>query len=141
MAHDAPPRFAFVRDWLPVLLYVALIFTLSSMPHLQAPFHFPNADKVMHLGEYGLLGLLLTRVLHTMPRLESMLAAGFIAVAIGVAIGGVDELYQRGVPGRESSLLDLVADMLGLSLSQIAYAWAHRPRDAAAPPGSGRAAA
>ena len=141
MAHDVPRRFTFTRHWLPVLLYVALIFTLSSMPHLQAPFHFPNADKVMHIGEYGLLGLLLVRALHTIARLESMLAAGLLALVIGVAIGGADELYQRGVPGRESSILDVVADTLGVSLSQIAYAWAHRPRDAAAPPGSGRAAA
>src|SRR5262245_47241611 len=47
----AAPRHTFVRYWLPVLTYVAMIFTLSAQPHLRPPFHFQNADKVVHMTE------------------------------------------------------------------------------------------
>jgi len=129
----APQRFA--RYWLPVLAYVALIFILSSMSHLRSPLRFANADKVIHMCEYGILGLLLVRALRTLPASGGLLAAGALAIAIGMGVGAADETYQRGVPGRDSSPLDWVADTLGLSLAQTGYAWAKRPKRAPVAPG------
>jgi VanZ family protein len=117
----------FARYWLPVLAYVALIFTLSSMPHLRPPFGFLNSDKVIHMGEYLVLGWLLGRGLRTVPRFGSLLAGGLLAISLGAAVGCADELYQAYVPGRDSSALDWTADFLGLTLSQIGYAWLKRP--------------
>jgi VanZ family protein len=127
VAQDAPRRRVFVRYWLPVLAYVVLIFLVSAQPRLKSPMRFQNADKVVHILEYGVLGLLLTRALHTIPRLQGMLLAGVAAVAIGGCVGIGDELFQGFVPGRQSSRLDLVADFIGLSLSQLAYLWMKRP--------------
>ena len=107
--------------WLPVLAYVALIFGLSSQPRLQSPFHFANGDKVAHTLEYGGLGFLLVRALRKHGRWSAPLAGGLLALAIGMAIGGVDENYQRLIPGRECSTLDWLADSGGLTLAQLAY--------------------
>ena len=117
----------FARYWLPVLAYVALIFILSSMPRLRPPFGFVNSDKVVHMGEYLILGWLLGRGLRTVPRLGSLLAAGLTAIALGSAVACADELYQAHVPGRDSSVLDWTADFLGLTLAQVGYVWLKRP--------------
>lgn len=128
----------FVRYWLPALAYVALVFSLSSMPALRPPVRFPNADKVIHMTEYAILGWLLVRALRTLPPLSGALAAGLVALAIGAAVGVADELHQRSVPGRETSALDWIADMLGLSLAQVAYLWAKRSQIASPPAGAPR---
>jgi VanZ family protein len=111
----------FVRYWLPVLAYVALIFFVSAQPRLRPPGPFHNMDKLAHVGEYGVLGYLLVRALRTLPRLEAPLAGGLLAVAIGLAIGVSDELFQSTVPGRESSALDALADGAGLLLAQLSH--------------------
>ena len=117
----------FLRYWLPVIAYVAMIFSVSSIPHLQPPFHFANADKVMHMSEYSVLGLLLTRALRSLPSLH-LLTAGLIAIGTGMTVAALDETYQRGIPGRESDVRDWIADSMGLSLAAMGYAWAKRPR-------------
>ena len=123
----AAPQHTLVRYWLPVLAYVAMIFTLSAQPHLQVPFHFQNADKVVHMSEYCGLGLLVVRALGTLPRLRSAAAAGLVAITIGVGIGSADELFQSTVPGRDSDVFDLIADSIGVTVAQIVYVWVKRP--------------
>ena len=118
---------SFIRYWLPLLAYVVLIFGLSSMPRLRPPFGFLNVDKVVHMGEYTVLGWLTGRALHTVPAMGGLRASGLATIAIGGAIGCADEFYQSTVPGREASVLDWAADFLGVVLSQVAYAWFKRP--------------
>lgn len=107
--------------WLPVLLYVGVIFTLSAQPYLRAPLDFHNSDKLMHLGEYGGLGLLLARAVRAgMPARESGRAA-LVAIALGMAIGACDERFQSIVPGRECSLADWFADSTGVTLATLLH--------------------
>lgn len=126
LAHDGPRR-RFVRYWLPVLAYVSLIFVLSAQPGLAPPVKFEYSDKVAHLLEYGGLGVLLARALITLPRLNTMLLAGLVAVAIGTGIAAADEAFQSTVPNRDSNVYDLIADSIGLSLGQLVYVWFRRP--------------
>lgn len=126
MAQDARRR-TFVRYWLPVILYVGMIFVLSAQPGLRPPFQFEMADKVAHICEYGGLGVLLARALTTVPRLRSILVASLVAVAVGTGIGASDEIFQSSVPNRDSSVFDLIADTVGLSLAQLVYLWFRRP--------------
>lgn len=119
-------RGGFVRAWLPVLAYVVLIFALSSQPGLAPPFRFTNGDKLAHTLEYGGLGFLLVRALRIGPRAMGPVAGGLAALAIGMAVGAGDELYQRYVPGRESAVLDWVADTGGLVFAQLAWLAVHR---------------
>ena len=117
MARGTWQGFAFY--WLPVIVYVILILTLSSIPRLGPPFHFPNSDKLVHVMEYSILGFLLTRALRTIPRLNPVATAGWLAVLCGSAVGAFDEVYQQGTPGRESSPFDWMADTLGVTLDTV----------------------
>jgi VanZ family protein len=118
----------FFRYWLPALAYVALIFTLSSIPGLRSPLRFPNSDKLMHVCEYGILGLVLVRALRTIPGVGGVMAASVLALVIGSTVGAADEIFQRGVPGRESTPYDWAADTLGLAIGQIGYVGFRRRR-------------
>ena len=106
--------------WLPVGLFVALIFAVSSKQDLKPPVTFPLWDKTAHIFEYGALGVLLRRALRaTAPRAPfGRLAA--IAIVSGFLVGVSDEWFQRYVPGRQSTVYDLFADAVGLTLAQLA---------------------
>jgi VanZ family protein len=109
----------FLRYWLPVLAYVAVIFVVSSQPNLAPPITFEGSDKFWHVVEYAGLGFLLGRGLRGSNPNVSPLKIGLITIAIGMMIGASDEIYQRGIPGRDSNPLDFMADSAGLVLAQI----------------------
>jgi VanZ family protein len=111
----------FLHHWLPVFVYVAAIFVVSSRPNLQPPFSFAYADKLAHLTEYALLGLLLARAVRATMRIEWPLIAALLMMLMGMAVGLSDELFQSLVPGRQSSAMDFLADTLGLALAQLVY--------------------
>ena len=110
-----PPR---PRWWL-VAAYVALIFTLSSIPGLSVPGQIAYRDKAAHLVEYGGLGWLAWRAVSaTWPAAPKLKRGVLTALAIS-ALGVLDEKFQAHVPGRESSVYDWMADTLGASLAQV----------------------
>lgn len=118
-----------VRYWLPVLAYVAVIFTLSAQARLAPPLHFQNSDKVMHLLEYGGLGLLLSRAVRASLPGRTWVATALFTVALGMAVGACDEKFQSYVPGRESSVFDWFADSTGIVFAQIAFLAFARERE------------
>jgi len=110
----------FLRFWLPVLGYIVLIFAGSSIPNLPNPTHIPYADKAAHFVEYGLLGLIVGRTFrHSGPDFLRKFWFGFAIIA-ATAVGFCDEWYQSTVPGRERSIYDFLADVIGASSGQIA---------------------
>lgn len=118
------PSGLFPRYWLPLLAYVALIFTLSAQPNLSPPMHFQNSDKLCHLAEYGGLGWLLFRLVRAMHWVRRKDAAALLVLGIGMAIAGADERFQSLIPGRMCDLFDWLADSLGIALAQvISLAW------------------
>ena len=118
--------------WVPVLLYVSVIFYVSSLSNPPAPLHFKFADKLYHLGEYGVLGLLLGRAIRRSASPYSMLAAAVMTVSLVMLIGAADEYYQSFVPGRDSSPYDWATDSAAAALSQLVLARFMRPRRKAA---------
>ncbi|MBD3236991.1 MAG: hypothetical protein GF330_09825 [Candidatus Eisenbacteria bacterium] len=108
--------------WGLVAVYVALIFALSSRPHLRAPVSFPLWDKLAHLGEYGILGFLGQRAAAASwpARGGRAYLRGALVIACGLVIALADEMLQAQVPGRQASLADFVFDGLGLSLAFVA---------------------
>ena len=113
------------RYWLPPALYLLLIWTLSSRTSLlpEAP-PFPHFDKVAHFAEYGGLGLLLARAIGmTFGRF----AVG-AAILFAVSYGALDEVHQAFVPGRQPSLLDVLADLAGATSGALLWAWIARRR-------------
>lgn len=93
-----------------LIIYAALIFWLSSRPFPAGPplFHFDYGDKLWHLLEYLLFGLLAWKAF--LPRSRGGLA---LALFISLGYAGSDELHQLFVPTRAASLLDWGADALG----------------------------
>jgi VanZ family protein len=103
--------------WLAVALYAGVIFALSSIPSGHFPSTFSGADKLVHAGEYGVLGGLLAMALGVRARGWAVAAA---ALALAVAYGLSDEWHQSFVPGRQSSLWDVAADTVGAGLGIVA---------------------
>jgi VanZ family protein len=118
----ARPRTArrlFVSAWVPVLAYVVVIALLSSYPQPQVASIFTYEDKILHLGEYGVLGVLLARAMASTAPGEVGLATYAGAVAWGALVGVADEIYQASTPGRSSSLADLATDVCALCLAAL----------------------
>jgi VanZ family protein len=115
------------EDWLPVLLYLALVFTLSSIPALAPPGGFEAPDKLWHVGEYAALGLLLRRALERgrpvaagPGTMRGRLMRALFVIVVGSLVAVLDENFQRLV-GRQYSIGDMAADAIGVALSQPAY--------------------
>lgn len=112
----------FARWWVPVYLYMGLIFFVSSIPlAFPAGLEFPFLDKGLHMVEYGLLGFLLARALSSdsPPRLREAFRAW--AIFFALLYGLSDEWHQRFVPMRESSWVDVLFDGLGASFGQLLF--------------------
>ncbi|MDR0965732.1 MAG: VanZ family protein [Myxococcales bacterium] len=104
----------------PVLLYVGLIFALSSLPQAQvstltAPWlAFPHADKAIHFIEYAFLGALGLRALLLKGHGLSPRRAFPVMLALGGLCALIDELFQATVAARDSSATDWLADIFGI---------------------------
>ncbi len=109
----------FLARWAPVAVYVTLIFVVSAQPGLHSPLSFQNADKVAHVIEYGILGWLLARAFGADEPVAGFVAPGLLAIGVGMGIGACDELFQSTVRGRISSVIDWMADTIGLVLAQV----------------------
>jgi VanZ family protein len=105
--------------WGPVLLVMALIFYLSSLPDPGGP---PGgiSDKTAHFLIYGALGAGMMRALAggraTAIGLPTILAAIVLTTLYGVS----DEIHQYFVPPRTPDILDVAADAAGACAGAIA---------------------
>ena len=103
--------------WMPVLLYAALIFYLSSLPHPEETL--PKlllktlSDKFLHLVEYAVLGVCCFRAFRSAAG-PAVARRALLYTIVAVSLYGIsDEIHQAFVPFRESSWLDWVADTIG----------------------------
>ena len=104
----------------PVLAYMVLIFILSSIPMIKPPDLGLNAeDKIAHVLEYGVLGVLLAR--SALSRRPFSIRLLFTIFLIGTLYGISDEIHQKFVPNRFASPWDALADMIGVILGIIIY--------------------
>jgi len=111
---------SFLRYWLPVLAYIGLIFSLSSLHGDQVPSGFPYMDKMAHMLEYSLLGLLVGRAIRfTMGGAGPRGLAALLAISFGALVGLLDELYQARVPGRMSDAGDWLTDVTAVTLAVV----------------------
>lgn len=125
-----------LRYWLPISLYCGLIYSLSAQPvwRLTLPSFF-MADKLLHLTEYAILGVLACRAFGPGTRgLLNRREAILVTFLFSLAYGALDEVHQSFVPGRMLDFGDLVADVLGASVAGTAWwklVW--RPAGSAGP--------
>jgi VanZ family protein len=99
--------------WLPVLIWAAVIFTLSSIPSLSTGLGTWDTilRKGAHLTEYAVLGGLLYRALGREP----------LALAVGIAYAATDELHQYFVRGRHASPVDVAIDAVGVAAGMLIW--------------------
>lgn len=104
--------------WGPVVLQMAVIFAVSSIPNLGAPPVV--SDKSGHAIGYGILGAVLLRALAG-GRLKGVTwATAAAAVILAALYGASDEFHQSFVPGRTPDVFDVLADGTGAALAVIA---------------------
>ena len=142
---------AFLRYWLPLILWMGLIFSASadaqSIEHtsrfLEPFLRWLNPDispraleavrwvirKLAHMVEFGLLTWLLWRALRKPkrndPRPWSWKTAG-VAFGIVVLYAATDEFHQRFVPNRTGSVKDVFIDSAGAALAMmLVWIWYH----------------
>lgn len=113
--------------WAPAILYMALIWWLSSLSLPDVRLHtFPFGDKGVHFVEYGGLAFLVAHAARRTWARHHPARTLALAVWITVLWGLVDEIHQAFVPGRSSEVLDIVADGAGAvagALSRHALTW------------------
>jgi VanZ family protein len=99
--------------WLPVLVWAAVIFTLSAIPSLSSGLGVWDTvlRKCAHVTEYGVLGALLYRAFEREAP----------ALAAGIAYAATDELHQHFVRGRHASPVDVGIDAVGVALGMLLW--------------------
>lgn len=139
----------FLKFWLPVLLWMALIFSVSSDTHssehssrlVEPILHwlFPHMSqarvedihfvirKCAHLTEYAILGLLVWRALNQsktkLPAWSWPKVGGTLLVVFLYAAS--DEIHQSFVPTRTAHFSDVLIDTTGAAIGLLAL-WLFR---------------
>ena len=104
---------SFVRLWLPVAAWAAVIFAFSSVPDLGTGLGGWDLvlRKLAHAAEFAVLGALLVRATGR---------AG-LAIALGTLYALSDELHQVLVPGRIGSPVDVAIDTVGVAFGALLW--------------------
>ncbi len=80
---------------------------------------FEYWDKIVHLAEYFVYGVLLIAAISGMKPGTSKASIVWIVILAGAVYGFSDELHQYFVPGRSADIFDWVADVAGTALSLV----------------------
>lgn len=110
--------------WLPVFLWMGVIFYFSSIPDLTPNFSEEAMNiftsKLAHIVEYAILTLLLLRAVKRQPSLsfQTMFQIIFI-LALLYAVS--DEYHQLFVQGREGTFRDIMIDSVGITLIPLYF--------------------
>ncbi len=113
--------------WFAVLSYCGLLYYLSDQPSLRLPQVMPSSDTVAHVVAYAVLGWLWTVALRQTWEGCSSLAILLFALLFTLVYGLSDEWHQSFVPGRVSSMADVIADVIGGGLGAGSFfLWARR---------------
>jgi VanZ family protein len=132
----------FIKYWLPLLLWIGLIFLGSTdlmsvehtsrfivpllrwlkpdiSPETLASIHF-MIRKCAHVGEYAVLALLLVRAATCMTSLTRSMPILRISAWVGCfLVAATDEFHQAFVASRGASVIDVVIDSAGAILGLL----------------------
>ncbi len=112
----------FLKYWLPVILYAAVIFAGSCVSQPPKPsWLFPHADKILHIIEYAIFGFLMIRALYSSAPDKKNIYLRSAAVTLVVLYGFADEIHQYFVPLRGPEFADLIMDGLGAFIGQLFF--------------------
>ncbi len=108
---DLSGRVGALGLWVPIVLYCAGIFYLSSLTVLPGPIDI-IPDKIGHIILYAGLGFFVARYLRVRHGFGGF-AVGALAATFCLIYGISDEFHQYFVEGRNAEIGDVVADFFG----------------------------
>ncbi len=113
--------------WLPVLLWMGVIFigsSIGSMPKVGGRTTDAIVHRTAHLIEFAILGWLVLRALSDgrLPDRRTFI----IALIVVTVYGASDEFHQRFTPGRSSELSAVLFDAAGGLIGMWAWRWKSR---------------
>ncbi len=111
----------FFYYYVPVALYLLLIYFLSSLNISAGALPVSVSDKFLHILEYAVLGFLFMRAYLNTAGREFRLRGVFTTVFFAFLFGCSDEYHQLYVPNRVVSLGDILADTTGGFIGSIFY--------------------
>jgi VanZ family protein len=98
---------------LPALLIAALLWVLSSQSSLPQPERIFGFDKIEHFLAYTVLAAAAGLWISSGAWRRRGWGCFLLIAGIAAAYGLIDEIHQSFVPGRDCSLWDWLADVLG----------------------------
>jgi len=111
--------FALLLKWGPAVAWMGVIFYISSLPDTSIPISGDEPLSIgAHLAEYAILGFLLLRAV-TAPSgwLSHRWLGALITLLCSFLYALSDEWHQSFVPGRFSSPVDVMVDVIGAGLA------------------------
>jgi VanZ family protein len=133
---------SFLLCWVPVLVWAAFIFYLSSQsepPQPPAVSRLPEWSSIAHFGLYFVLGALLSNAFKGQgargqgpgttkdeippspgpPQGIAPSRAYLLAFVVGALYGASDEVHQYFVPRRQTDPLDWMVDVAGVLVGSL----------------------
>ena len=106
----------FLKYHFPFLAWLLIIFIQSSFPAVELPkVEFFSADKIVHMGVFGLLAALCFISLIHIKKQNLFTGSAYLwSAIITILYGASDEIHQYFVPNRSSELQDWLADIAGI---------------------------
>ena len=117
---------AIVLRFVPVVAWMALIFTISHQPTLpEVPGITASLTSIAgHFSVYFVLAILFWWTLGAFDLSASQrLRIAFVAAVI---YGFSDEWHQSFISGRDASLMDNLVDSIGAACGLVAVTWLNR---------------
>jgi len=98
-----------------LVVYMLVILSVSSLPSQSFPKTWLLTwDKLIHLAEYFILGILAMKSMNTISSRNLK-----IVVPFGIFFGIIDEYLQSFISGRFSSGWDVLADTIGVIIGGL----------------------
>lgn len=116
--------------WIPSVLWMAVIFYLSSRTgsDLQGMFAFLDSFNFGHLIAYFILSLLFYWALQAHPG-KRKIDIRLISVGLSFLYGLTDEWHQSFVPSRSPDPMDILNDVIGATFAMMAVTWYSRKKE------------
>jgi VanZ family protein len=105
--------------WTPPILYMILIFQVSAQSDPAPEVTAHVWDKLLHLAEFGVLGVLFNRAFDGEG--AGWRTAAMLALLSTSIYAATDEWHQLFVPLRTSDVHDWMADTSGAALAILLY--------------------
>ena len=124
MSKTRASRLRSLAPFVPVVLWMGVIFALSAQRHIPKTFGV-SIEYTAVAGHLFVYSVLTTLLYGALPPEFGRRRRAVLALVVAVLYGMSDEYHQSFVPGRDASLGDLFVDTLSASVTATTLArWA-----------------